>query len=202
MINAEVHLPVGVGIPAVADGPHWYAVYTYPRHEKVVLTQLEQKAVEVFLPTFSVVSRWKDRRVRVTCPLFPGYLFTRIDLRNRIKVVNTPSVIRIVSFNGAPAPISDQEIDAVRMCLAAGNIEPHPFIAVGERVRVRSGPFEGVSGIVIRRTNQCKLVVSIGLIHQSFALEISPADLDKVPSTEFIDRSPAPVSVGAARYVS
>ena len=202
MINAEVRVPVGVGISAAVDGARWYAVYTYPRHEKVVATQLEQKAVEIFLPTFCVMSRWKDRRARVACPLFPGYLFTRIDLRDRIRIVSTPSVIRIVSFNGAPAPISDQEIDAVRVCLAGGNIQPHPFIAVGERVRVRSGPFEGVSGVVIRRTNQCKLVVSIGLIHQSFALEISPEDLDKVPSTESVDRMPAPVSVAAARYAS
>ena len=179
MINAEVHPSVGVSIPAAANGPRWYAVYTYPQHEKVVATQLEQKTVEVFLPTFSVTSRWKDRRVRIASPVFPGYLFTRIDLRDRIRVVSTPSVIRIVSFNGVPAPISDQEIDAVRACLAGGNIEPHPFIAVGERVTVRSGPFEGASGIVIRRTNQCKLVVSIGLIHQAFALEISPEDLDK-----------------------
>lgn len=200
MINAGVHLPVGVGISAVADRSRWYAVYTCPRHEKVVATQLEQKAVEVFLPTFSVMSRWKDRRVRIANPVFPGYVFTRIDLRDRIRVVSTPSVIRIVSFNGMPAPISDQEIDAVRACLAGGIIEPHPFIAVGERVRVRSGPFEGVTGIVIRRTNQCKLVVSIGLIHQSLALEISPEDLDKVTSTGFNDLNPAAAPVGTARY--
>ena len=202
MINAEVQPPAGVGMSAIADGPRWYAAYTYPRHEKVVETQLEQKAVDVFLPTFSVISRWKDRRVRTAHPVFPGYVFTRIYLRDRIRVVSTPSVIRIVSFKGMPAPISDQEIEAVRVCLAGGSIEPHPFIGVGERVNVRSGPFEGISGIVIRRTNQCKLVVSIGLIHQSFALEIRPEDLDKVTSTSFTDdlKPPAAPAGAAEQY--
>jgi len=200
VINAEVHLPVSAGISAIGVGPRWYAVYTYPRHEKVVATQLQQKAVEIFLPTFSVMSRWKDRRVRVTNPVFPSYLFTRIDLRDRISVVSTPSVIRIVSFNGVPTPIPDGEIGAVRACLAGGNIAPHPFIVVGERVRVRSGPFKGVSGIVIRRTNHCKLVVSIGIIHRSFALEISPEDLDKLTCTGFIDLNPAAAPAGGARY--
>ena len=202
MINAEADLPAGVGISTTRGGPRWYAVYTYPRHEKVVAAQLEQKAVEVFLPAFSILSCWKDRRVRVANPVFPSYLFTRIDLRDRIRAVSTPSVIRIVSFKGAPAPIPDSEIDAVRSCLAGGNIEPHPFVAAGERVRVRSGPFEGVSGIVIRRTNQCKLIVSIGLIHRAFALEISPDDLDNLTSPGFIDLNPVPAPAGAARCAS
>jgi transcription antitermination factor NusG len=159
----------------------WFAVYTYPRHEKAVAEQLKFKDVEVFLPTFTIVNRWKDRRVAITNPVFPGYLFARIQLNERITIISTPSVIRILSHNGVPAPVSDQEIEAVRLCLTAGgSVERHPFLQAGERVRVRSGAFEGVEGIVVRRKNQCKLVVSIGAIHQSVALEIEADELERI----------------------
>lgn len=175
-VRAEA-LPSIVSAPPVGDGLSWYAIYTYPRHEKTVTEQLEWKSVEVFLPTLETESRWKDRKVRIRAPLFPGYVFTRIHPNERTKVLATPSVIRILSFNGMPAPVPDAEIDAVRLCLDRGAaLEKHSFLKVGERVRVTHGAFEGLKGIVIRHKNQCKLVVSIDLIHQSVALEIN-ADL-------------------------
>lgn len=159
------------------DTPSWYAVHTYPRHEKTATEQLEWKGVEVFLPTFASERRWKDRKVWIRPPLFPGYVFTRIHPSERTKVLATPSVIRILSFNGAPAPIPDSEIEAVRLCVERGALlEKHSFLEVGQRVRVLRGAFEGLEGMVIRRKNGCKLVVSIDLIHQAVALEIS-ADL-------------------------
>jgi transcription antitermination factor NusG len=170
--------------PAVKDDPRWYAVYTYPRHEKTVAQQLESKFVETFLPTLASHSRWKDRRVVVTRPLFPGYVFTRINLSERSKIVSIPSVIRILAaFNGKPAAIPDAEIDTVRLCVTSGvALEAHPFIEVGQRVRVRSGPFEGVTGIVVNQTNGYKVVISIGLINQSIALEIDFDQLERTHS--------------------
>jgi transcription antitermination factor NusG len=164
------HIPVPLQAVSV---PHWYAVYTYPRHEKVVREQLESQSVEAFLPTFVTESRWKDRRVRTQTPVFPGYVFTRIRLVERSKVFNIPGVLRILSFNGVPAPIDDSEIDAVKLCLERGGVlKPHPFIEVGGRVRVRSGMLEGLEGLVTRCKNDRILILPIALINQSVAVEV------------------------------
>jgi transcription antitermination factor NusG len=157
--------------------PRWYVAYTYPRHEKAVADQLAQRSVETFLPTYTQTSHRTDRRVKLELPLFPGYVFARICVNERLAVISVPSVIRLLSFKGAPVPVSDAELDAVRSCVGkGGNLVPHRFIAVGERVRVREGVFEGLEGIVVRNNNSSKLVVTIALIHQSVAIEIG-ADL-------------------------
>jgi transcription antitermination factor NusG len=159
--------------PVLGNSHRWYAVYTYPRHEKVVREQLESKSIEAFLPTFASENRWKDRRVRIQTPLFPGYVFTRIDLSERSKVFAVSGVIRILSFNGTPAPIDDTEIQAVRLCLERGAaVQPYPFLEVGDRVRVRSGVLEGLEGLVSRCKNERRLIVPISLINQSVAVEI------------------------------
>jgi transcription antitermination factor NusG len=173
--SLQNHIPVP--LEAVSDAPRWYAVYTYPRHEKVVTEQLESKSVEAFLPTFVTESRWKDRRVRIQTPAFPGYVFTRIKVAERSKVLNIPGVLRMLTFNGAPAPIDDSEIDAVKLCLErGGTLKPHAFIEVGERVRVRSGMLEGLEGLVTRCKNDRILILPIALINQSVAVEVD-ADL-------------------------
>jgi transcription antitermination factor NusG len=170
-------LPDWLSASQVSDALSWYAVYTYPRHEKAVKDQLDWKAVEVFLPTFASERRWKDRKVSIDLPLFPGYIFTRIHPSERIKVLSTPSVVRMLSFNGVPAPIAASEIDAIRRCLESSAVlQKHPFLKVGERVRVTRGAFEGLEGVVVRHKNGCKLVLSINLIHQSVSLEVA-ADL-------------------------
>lgn len=170
-------LPSLIPASQLSDASSWYAVYTYPRHEKAVQEQLDWKGVEVFLPTFTSERHWKDRKVCVDLPLFPGYVFTRIHPDERIKVLSTPSVVRMLSFNGVLAPIADSEINAIRLCLERNAaLEKHPFLSVGERVRVLQGAFEGLEGVVVRHKNGCKLVISVNLIHQSVALEIS-ADL-------------------------
>jgi len=151
----------------------WYAITTQPRHERVVAQQLQAKSIEAFLPLLTTQSHWKDRRVLIERPIFPGYIFTRIDLRERHHVFSIPSVVRMLSFGGAPAAIDDAEIEAVRQCLAYGNKpEPHPFPESGELVRVKSGALQGLEGIVTRHKNHCRIVVSIALIHKSIAAEI------------------------------
>ena len=167
------------GAESEADKPLWYVVYTYPRHEKAVAEQLRLRSVEIFLPTYTQTSQWKDRRVRVEWPLFPGYVFTRIAAQERVKVVSVPSVIRILSNRGGPVPVNDDEIEAIRLCIRRGaELEPHQFIAIGDKVRVCEGRFEGLEGIVVRYNNRCKLVVSVGLIHESVALEIDAESLE------------------------
>ena len=164
-----------------AEIPRWYVAYTYPRHEKAVAEQLEHKSVETFLPTFAQTSQWKDRKVKLEVPLFPGYVFARIAVRERVKVLSVPSVVRMLSHRGTLAPVSDEEIDTIRLCIKEkANLRPHPFLAIGDLVRVRGGVFEGVQGIVVRYNNGCKLVVSIALIQQSVSMEIDAHLLERV----------------------
>lgn len=166
---------------SLIDPPRWYAVYTYPRHEKSVLEHFELKSLEAFLPTFVTESRWKDRRVRLQTPVFPGYVFTRIHASHRNKVLSSPGVIRILCFNGMPAPIDDAEIESVKRCLEQGTVlGPCPLLEVGERVRVKSGVLEGLEGHISRCKNDRRLIVPITLIHQSVAIEIDVQLLELV----------------------
>ncbi len=125
-------------LPAAHPSSHWYAVSTYSRHEKAVKAYLETKAIEAFLPTVTAQSRWKDRNVQLTLPAFPGYVFVRISMQECGRVLSTPGVSRILSFNRVPAPIDRAEIDALRLCVdrCGPAVEPHHFLEVGERVRV------------------------------------------------------------------
>jgi transcription antitermination factor NusG len=165
--------------PALGSCRHWYVLYTYPRHEKAVLEQLESRSIEAFLPTFVFKNRWKDRFARVETPLFPGYVFIRINLSDRNSAFAIPGVIRMLSSNGTPAPVDDSEIEAVKLCLEGGiALEPYPFIEVGDRVRVRTGLLEGLEGFVSRCKNERRFIVPISLINQSVSVEIDVELLD------------------------
>jgi len=159
----------------------WYAAQTCANHEKRVQEQLHQRAVDAYLPVYASVRRWKDRRVSLDLPLFPGYVFVRLALRDRLPVLQTPSLVRLVGFGGQPAPLPDQEIEALRHGLTRElRIEPHPFLKVGHRVRVRSGPFQGLEGILVRKKNISRFVISLDLIMRSVATEIDPAELESL----------------------
>ena len=151
----------------------WYAVTTKPRHEKVVAERLQENCIETFLPTASTVSQWKDRKVVIQRPLFPGYVFTHVEPQLRTNVYGVPGVMSMVCFNGRPAEIDANEIEAIRLCVATRTRhEPHPYLSSGESVRVKAGALAGLQGIVVRHKNRCRIVVTISLIHKSLALEI------------------------------
>jgi transcription antitermination factor NusG len=157
----------------------WYAAYTCANHEKRVREQLEQRSVEAFLPVYETVRRWKDRRVRLQLPLFPGYLFVRMAVVDRLRVLQVPGVVRLVGFNGQLAALPDEEIEALKKGLAGGvRAEPHPFLTVGRRVRVKRGPFEGRQGILLRRKGKLRLVLSIELIMRSVVIDVDIADVE------------------------
>lgn len=157
----------------------WYAAYTCANHEKRVAEQLEVKSIERFLPLYESVRRWKDRRVRLQMPLFPGYVFVRIALQERVQVLQIPKVVRLVGFNGCPAALPDEEIEALRRGLCGGlRAEPHPYLNIGRRVRVRSGPLEGAEGVLLRRKNSLRVILSIELILRSIAVEVDLADIE------------------------
>jgi transcription antitermination factor NusG len=186
--------------PSAGLSPHWHAIYTYPRHEKSVADHLQVSGVETFLPTFTTVSQWKDRRVTLEAPMFPGYVFFRAKADQRGRVLSAPGVIRILSFGGVPAPISDSEIEGIKLCVDLGvQLEPCSFFEVGDLVRVRSGLLEGLTGRISQVKNKRRLIVPITLINQSMAVEI---DVDQLEFIEVIhDKQPsfAP-NVGASQY--
>ncbi len=166
-------------LPCAYLKKHWYAIYTCANHEKRVAQQLSEREVEHFLPLYSSVRRWSDRRVKVDLPLFPGYVFARFILRDRLRVQQIPGVARLVGFDGMPAALPEEEIAALKAGLADGvRAEPHPYLTAGRRVRVKSGPLEGMEGIVMRRKNRLRLVISLNLICRAAAVEIEAADLE------------------------
>jgi transcription antitermination factor NusG len=159
----------------------WYATYVCSRHEKQVLSQLQERKINCFLPVYRSVRRWKDRRKELELVLFPGYVFVHIDLKDRLRVLQLPSVVRFVSFNGQPAPLQDTEIEVLSKGLASGiRAEPHPYLKVGQRVHVRSGPLAGADGILVRRKDKFRVVLSIDLITRSVAVEVDEADIEPI----------------------
>jgi transcription antitermination factor NusG len=158
--------------------PHWYALCTSSNHEKVVAEQLRQRGVDYFLPLYNSLRRWKDRRVQLQFPLFAGYVFVHIALRDRLRVLEIPSAARLVGFGGPPLALPEQDIEAIRTSLTREvRAEPHPFVTTGKRVRVVAGPLTGLEGVVIRKRNGLRFVISLDLIMRSVAVEMNASDL-------------------------
>jgi transcription antitermination factor NusG len=156
----------------------WYAACTRARHEKKVAEQLEERGIECFLPLYRSARRWKDRRKMVDLVVFPGYIFVRLVLRDKLRVLQLPGVARFVSFNGHPAALPENELNALRNGLSREvKAEQHPYLTAGRRVRVVYGPLSGAQGIFLRRKNDCRLVISIDAIMRSVALEVDEADV-------------------------
>jgi transcription antitermination factor NusG len=159
----------------------WYAAYTCPRHEKRVAKQLEERRVECFLPLYRSVRRWKDRRKEIELVLFPSYVFVHILFAERLRVLQLPGVVKLVSFNGFPAALPESEIEALRKGLQNRvYARSHPYLTVGRRVRVKHGPMMGAQGILLRRKQQCRLIISVDAIMRSVALEIDESDVEPI----------------------
>jgi transcription antitermination factor NusG len=167
------------GLGETADQGSWYALYTCPRHEKRVVQQIERHRISCFLPLYRSVRRWKDRRKELELALFPGYVFVRIALQDRLRVLQLASVVRFVSFNGRPLPLPQGEMDTLMNGLRSGvRAEPHPYLTVGRRVSVKHGPLAGSQGILVRRKDKFRVVLSLELIMRSVAVEVDEADVE------------------------
>jgi transcription antitermination factor NusG len=176
-------VPLGATCSVAPDGlvapQSWYAVSVFPRHEKHVAQLLEARGVNYLLPLYSSLRRWKDRRKQIDMVLFPGYVFVNIGLEGRVGVLKAPGVARFVTFQGRPAVIPDYEIQAIGTSVKAGiAMQPHPYLKKGQRVRVRSGPMTGVEGILVRRKDGYRVVLSINLIMSSVAAEVDEFDIE------------------------
>jgi transcription antitermination factor NusG len=157
----------------------WYAVYTSSRHEKRVHEHFGSRQIEAFLPLYRVLHRWRNGCVvNVELPLFPNYLFVRMARQERVRILEVPGVITVVSQGREPVPLPEFEINSLRLNLQSHKFEPHPYLAVGERVRVRSGPLAGLQGVLSRKGNGLRFVLTLDLIKQSVAVEIAANDLE------------------------
>jgi len=157
---------------------NWFALWTRSRHEHVVREQLEQKHIETFLPTVTRWSRWKDRKKKIDWPLFPGYCFARFDPRERLPVLKCAGVVNIISFQGEPAPIPEQEIEGIRRLVQSDlAFDPCPMIREGMMVEVVHGPLTGVVGRLVRKNEKARLVLSVDLIGQAVSVEVDAADV-------------------------
>ena len=170
--------PGFLNLAAAYSEARWYAAYTSANHERRVAEQLGAREVEHFLPVYASVRRWKDRRVELKLPLFPGYVFVRMALRERLRVLQIPGVARLVGFGGMPSPLPEGEIDTLRSSLEAGmHAEPHPFLTAGRKVRVSRGPLAGLQGILVRRKKGARFVVTVELIQRAMAVDVDEANL-------------------------
>ncbi len=162
------------------EHPSWFAVYTAVNQEKSVAQRLQDRGIEHFLPLYRTARKRTDRRVVLDLPLFPGYLFVRIPVMNRIRVLEIPRVVRIVG-NSAPIPLPDLEVESLRTGLSGGAAaQPCEILKRGCRVRVVRGPFEGSTGILVRRKQGFRVVIAIELIRQAFTVEVGEEDLERI----------------------
>jgi transcription antitermination factor NusG len=158
--------------------PEWFAIWTRSRHEKLVRDQLQQKQVEVFLPTITKWSRWKDRKKQIEWPLFPGYCFARFDATDRLPILKCEGVVTIVGTDGLPSPIPPVEIDSIRQLIESElAFDPCPLIKEGMMVEVKAGPLRGVVGRLVRKGSHARLVLSVDLIGQAVSVEVDAADV-------------------------
>lgn len=159
----------------------WYAVQTRSRFEKAVRTELERAGIEHYFASVEEVHQWKDRRKVVELPIFPGYVFVRIeDLHPaRLQVLRTNGVVRILGNASAIEPIPDEEIGSIRRLLSSGrSCFAHPFLTEGAWVRVRRGALAGLEGRLLRIKNDTRLVLSVDLLAKSVATEIDVRDVE------------------------
>lgn len=161
---------------ALAD---WFAIWTRSRHEHVVCEQLAKRHIDVFLPTVTRWSRWKDRKKKIDWPLFPGYCFARFDPDNTLPILKCTGVVTIISFDGKPAPIPEREIDSIRRLVGSElQFDPCPLLHEGQQVEVMHGPLKGVVGRLMRKDgSRARLVLSVDLIGQAVSVEVDAADV-------------------------
>jgi transcription antitermination factor NusG len=151
----------------------WYAVCVRAQRERATGAILSDKGFESFVPLCSSRRKWADRQKVLSVPLFPGYVFCRMEAMSRLQVLVTPGVYQIVSDSRGPISVPDSEIDAIRRVASSRVVcTPWPFIEVGQRAEITSGSLEGLRGIVTRVKSDLRLVVSVSLLQRSVALEI------------------------------
>jgi len=166
-----------VAVSSASAGRHpWYALHVRSRYEMGVARQLRGMDYEEFLPLYECRKHWSDRIKEVQTPLFPGYLFCRFDPQNRLPILKTPGVIQVVGYNRQPIPVDEDEIKSIQTLVTSGiPNQPWPFLKVGEKVRIESGPLRGLEGVLVEFKGNRRLILSVSLLQRSVAVEMDAA---------------------------
>lgn len=163
---------------------NWFAAYTLTRHEKHVAAILAARHMESFLPLYAALHRWRNRCQKdLDLPLFPNYVFVRIAAQERVRVLQVPGVVSLVGFGGKLAPLPDLQIEALRSGIGERQLEPHPYLGVGERVRIKAGAMRGLEGVLVRKKNNLRVVLALDVILQSVAVEVNAEDVEAATPT-------------------
>jgi len=171
----------------------WFAVQVKATHEKRVAWMMDYGGFEWFLPLYECRRRWSDRIKRVELPLFPGYIFCRFGPVDRVPILKTPSVTRIVGIGNTPVPIDEQEIAAIQAVVKSGlTVSPHPFLRVGQRVRIEGGSLYGLEGLITDVRKRDRVIISVTLLQRSVAVEIDSGWVSIVRTAETHSRCPKP----------
>lgn len=160
--------------------PRWHVAYVVTRHEKAVAQELSRRSVESFLPLYRAVHYWNKRRAQVELPLFPSYVFVRTTFHERLRVLQVPAVVNLVTFNGFPASVPEQEIEALRAAVHLRRAQPHPYYSLGDRLRIKAGPLKGLEGTLVKQQSSSRIIVAVDFIHRSVSVELEPNDLEGV----------------------
>ena len=166
-------------IASDGSSPQWFAAYTTPRHEKHVFEMLAERQIETFLPLYRAARQWKKSTpVVLELPLFPTYVFVRIVRQARGAVLGMPGVLSIVGSSKEPWPLPECEIEALRRGMQTLKVEPHPYLKIGERVRIKAGVMAGIEGVLVRKKNEFRVVLTLDTIKRSLAVEVDADDLE------------------------
>ncbi len=162
----------------------WFAVYTASNHEKTVQQHLRVREIETFLPLYAVTRKWKNRTtVKLELPLFSSYVFVRIARSENASVLAVPNVRFIVGDGRRSIPLPDEDIEILRSGLHLRQVDPYPYVQAGVRVRIRTGPLTGLEGMVVRKDDQLRVVLSLNLIRRSVAVHVSAEELEPCRQT-------------------
>ena len=176
---------------SVSCAASWFAVQVRPRHEKAVASIIRSKGYEEFLPLYLDSHRWSDRIKQIGFPLFEGYVFCSLDPFYRLRILTIPGVIQFVGAGKIPIAVDAGEIDALRVACNSGlSTMPWPFLELGSRVRIDGGPLEDLEGILVQFRGSHRLVISIGLLQRSVAVEVERDWVTPVPGSRFHRREP------------
>jgi transcription antitermination factor NusG len=180
VVLSENVLPPILNLVA-GNNAKWFAVYTASRHEKCVARHFDERQIESFLPLYQKLHHWRKRNsIRLDLPLFPNYVFVHIAPQQRASVLAVPGVLGVVGRGNIASALPDAEIDALRTGLQLRKFAPHPYLVVGERVRIQAGPMEGMEGILLRKKNELRVVLTLDLIKRSVALEVDAQDVEPI----------------------
>jgi transcription termination/antitermination protein NusG len=159
----------------------WFALRVRPNYEKPVAAALRGKGFQEFLPLIESRRQWSDRVKVMNLPLFPGYLFCRLNLDERMPLLTTPGFLYLVGVGRNPEPVDESEIEAIQSVLRSGlPVTPWPSLMVGQKVRLKHGPLRGLEGVLTKIANQHRMYVAVSLLKRSISIEVAPEWIDPI----------------------